>query len=173
MPACRKRQRLVFPRGLNAVLLERAATRASPARATIASTLEGNSGVVDVATVVVLFVVLVVVVVEEVVVVVVLVVVVVVVEEVVLVDVATDEYVNVTTCDALAPLPPHVAFTENVPVVHAALPPGTEVSEKLPLVGLGKTSLMSAMLPAEFFTVMMTAVFCPGAGEMTPVILIG
>ena len=180
------------------VLLERTATSASPAKATIASMLEGNSGVVDVTTVLVLFVVLVagaaavelvvlvvvdvvcvvlVLVVAMVLVVVVLVVVVVllvVVEvEEVLVEVAPDEYANVTTWDAVAPLPPHVAFTENVPLVQAAFPPGWETSRKLPSERLGKTSLMSARLPAEFFTVMMTAVFGPGSGEITPVIVIG
>jgi hypothetical protein len=70
-------------------------------------------------------------------------------------------------------LPPHVAFTVKVPVVHAALPPGTEVSAKVPSVGFGKTSFMSATDPAGFFIVMMTPVFGPGAGEMTPVIMMG
>ena len=44
---------------------------------------------------------------------------------------------------------------------------------KLPSERFGKTSLMSARLPAAFFTMMMTAVFGPGAGEITPVIVIG
>jgi hypothetical protein len=65
------------------------------------------------------------------------------------------EYTKVTTCDAVAPLPPQVAFTENVPPV------------------FGKTSLMSATLPAGFVTVTMIPVFGPGAGETTPVISIG
>jgi hypothetical protein len=34
------------------------------------------------------------------------------------------------------------------------------------------TSAMSATPPAEFFTVMMTAVLAPGTGEMVPVITI-
>jgi hypothetical protein len=40
---------------------------------------------------------------------------------------AAGEYVNVTTCVAVALLPPHVAFTDIVPAVHAAFPPGMEV----------------------------------------------
>ncbi len=75
--------------------------------------------------------------------------------------------------EAVAPPPPHVAFTENVPVVQAGLPPGTETSVKLPLVAPGKTSLMSATLPTEFLMVMMTPVFGPGAGETTPVMVMG
>ena len=35
------------------------------------------------------------------------------------------------------------------------------------------TSAMSATVPAEFLTVMMTAVFAPGTGEIVPVITIG
>jgi hypothetical protein len=110
------------------VLLERAAAAARPARATAASAPEGNSGVVDVLTVVV---VLVVVLFEEADAVA-LVLVDVVVDFVVLVveadkdvvEVATASYAKVTVREAVPPSPPHVAFPENVPLVHAALPPG-------------------------------------------------
>ncbi len=149
-------------------------------RATIASTLDGNSGVVDVATSVTKAAVLVVLVLATVtagdVVVDLLALAVVeddVLEDVVEVVTAPGEYVKVTTSDAVAPLPPQVAFTVNVPAIHAAFPPGTDVSLKLPVETLGKTSLMSARLPAGFVTVMMTAVFGPGAGETTPVMWIG
>jgi hypothetical protein len=53
------------------------------------------------------------------------------------------------------------------------LPPGTEVSAKVPSLGFGKTSLMSATLPAAFLIVIITPVFGPGGGVMTPVILMG
>ena len=43
------------------------------------------------------------------------------------VEVELGEYVNVTTLDAMAPLPPQVALTVNVPLVHAAFPPGCKV----------------------------------------------
>ena len=73
--------------------------------------------------------------------------------------------------DAVAEPPPHVAFTVNVPLVHAALPPGTDGQAKVPSLGFGKTSLMSATVPDGFRIVIMTPVFGPGAGEMTPVIM--
>ena len=38
---------------------------------------------------------------------------------------------------------------------------------------LGTTSATSATVPAWFFTVIMTAVFAPGTGEMAPVIKMG
>jgi len=38
---------------------------------------------------------------------------------------------------------------------------------------LGITSVMSATVPAWFFTVIMTAVFAPGTGDIAPVIKIG
>jgi hypothetical protein len=44
---------------------------------------------------------------------------------------------------------------------------------KFPVVWLGKASSASAIDPPEFFMVMMTAVFGPGAGEIVPVITIG
>ena len=44
---------------------------------------------------------------------------------------------------------------------------------KLPAVELGIASSMSATVPAEFFIVIMTAVFAPGAGETVPVITMG
>jgi hypothetical protein len=83
------------------------------------------------------------------------------------------EYVKVTICVAVAPSPPQVALTVNVPPVQAAFPPGCEVYVKLPLVGLGINSAMSATVRAGFSTVTMTAVSGPGAGEMAPVISIG
>ena len=43
--------------------------------------------------------------------------------EVVVVDVDA-AYTKVTICDAIAPLPPQVALTVNVPLVHRAFPPG-------------------------------------------------
>lgn len=93
----------------------------------MARALEGNSGTVDVVVVLVaaaagVVVVVVLVVLVALVVVVVLMLVTVVVVEMVVVVVA--EYVNDTTCVAVAPLPPQVAFTENVPLVQAAFPPG-------------------------------------------------
>ena len=36
-------------------------------------------------------------------------------------------YANVVVPNAVPPGPPHVALTVNVPVVHAAKPPGTDV----------------------------------------------
>jgi hypothetical protein len=56
----------------------------------------------------------------------------VVVEDDVLLEVLLDDvvlltaavYTNVATPNALVPSPPQVAFTVNVPVVHAAFPPG-------------------------------------------------
>ncbi len=71
------------------------------------------------------------------------------------------EYVNVTTLDAVAPYPPQVALTVNVPLVHAWFPPGCEVKLKLPSAMLGMTSVTSATVPAEFSIVIMTAVFGP------------
>ncbi len=157
--------------GLREILLESAATKARPTRATIASTLDGNSGVVDV-TVVVLAVELAAAVVVLAVVEVVVVVLTVVVVEEVLVEAAADEYTNVATCDAVPPFPPQVAFTEKVPDVQPAFPPGYDGQLKLPFVR-GETSLMSAMPPAGFLIVMITAVFGPGDGETTPVMPIG
>lgn len=43
------------------------------------------------------------------------------------VEVEFGEYLNVTTLEATAPLPPQVALTVKVPVVQAAFPPGCEV----------------------------------------------
>ena len=80
---------------------------------------------------------------------------------------------NATTLEAVAPFPPQVAFTVKVPPTQAELPPGTEMSVKLPLVGLGNTSLMSATAPEGFFTVTITAVLGPGTGVIVPVIVIG
>jgi len=42
-------------------------------------------------------------------------------------ELAFGEYANVTTLEAVAPLPPQVALTVKVPLVHAAFPPGWEV----------------------------------------------
>jgi hypothetical protein len=61
----------------------------------------------------------------------------------------------------------------NVPAAHAALPPGTDLSLNVPSLELGMTSLMSATVPAAFFIVIITPVFGPGAGEMTPVMVMG
>jgi len=78
----------------------------------MANALEGNSGAVAVVVVLVALV-------AGIVVTVVIV--------VVAVVVAVGEYVKVVTIDAVAPLPAQVAFTKNVPLVHAVFPPGIDV----------------------------------------------
>lgn len=115
----------MLPAGLDATLLEKTATTPTPTRATMASALEGNSGVEVVVVVLELLAALEVVlelldVLLEL--------------EVVLeleleddVEVEFGEYANVTTLDAIAPLPLQVALTVKVPLVHAAFPPGCEV----------------------------------------------
>ena len=100
--------------GLGVIRLERTATVANPIRASAARTPDGNSGTVELVVVEVLVVVVEVGVVEVVVVVelVVVVVVVVVVVDVVEVELAVGEYAKVTTFEAVAPPPPHVALME-------------------------------------------------------------
>jgi hypothetical protein len=115
---------------LGSAFLEKTATAAAPTRATMASAPEGNSGA-DVEVVVLELL-------EELLAVLELLVVLLLVLEVVLeleleleleddVEVELGEYVNVTALEAMAPLPPQVALTVNVPLVHAAFPPGCEV----------------------------------------------
>jgi len=75
--------------------------------------------------------------------------------------------------NAVPPGPPHVALTVNVPVVHAASPPGTDVKLKAPVVALTEGAPVSARVPPEFNIVMTTAVPAPGAGDTTPVMTMG
>jgi len=82
-------------------------------------------------------------------------------------------YANVVVPNAVPPGPPHVALTVNVPVVHAAKPPGTDVKLKAPVVALTEGAPVSAKVPTEFNIVMTTAVPAPGAGDTTPVMWMG
>lgn len=96
--------------------------------ATRASALEGNSGAGAEAVVLVLLELL-----KELLVMLELLVVLLVLELVLVLELEDDvevelgEYVNVTTLEAVAPLPPQVALTVKVPLVQAPFPPGCEV----------------------------------------------
>ena len=68
-------------------------------------------------------------------------------------------------------MPPQVAFTEYVPAVHAVEPPATMTWLYAPVEGLAASSPMSTTTPAGFFIVTTTAVFAPGAGDTTPLIV--
>ena len=119
-----------LPIGPLANLLERTATSAAPKRAIAAKAPVGNSGTADVLVLLLVLVELLLVLevvelderdeldevdeeleVEELL------------EELDVV-LAAAVYAKVVTWEATAPFPPHVAFTVNVPVVQAPLPPG-------------------------------------------------
>lgn len=60
-----------------------------------------------------------------------------------------------------------------MPVVQAALPPGTEVELKLPVLPFTLAFSKSTAVPTGFFIDIITAVPAPGAGDTVPVMMIG
>jgi hypothetical protein len=82
-------------------------------------------------------------------------------------------YMNVVVPTAVPPGPPQVALIVYVPVVHDAVPPGTDVWLKSPVVPLTEAKRRSTWAPRGLSIVMTAAVFAPGAGETTPVMTIG
>ncbi len=79
---------------------------------------------------------------------------------------------NVVVTVAVAPLPPHVAFTTYVPAIQLLVPPATVTPLYSPVTVLTPSFSMSTVVLAGLVIVTMTAVGIVGAGVTDPLIII-